>query len=108
MAFPEFKNVRIAGIAAGVPKQVFSNLNPDESDSISSEYTPEAFVQTTGVKERRVSDTLTTSDLCYEAAERLIAYLGWNKDDIETLIFVTLAVDFFLPTTSCILQNRLG
>ena len=72
MAFLEFKNVRIAGISAGVPKQIFSNLHPDESDSISKEYTPEAFVQTTGVKERRVSDTLTTSDLCYVAAEKLI------------------------------------
>ena len=108
MAFLEFKNVRIAGIAAGVPKQVFSNLNPDESDSISSEYTPEAFVQTTGVKERRVSDTLTTSDLCYEAAERLIADLGWNKDEIEALIFVSQTADYFLPATSCILQYRLG
>ena len=107
MAFLEFKNVRIAGIAAGVPKQVFSNLNPDESDSISPEYTPEAFVQTTGVKERRVSDTLTTSDLCYEAAERLIADLGWNKDDIEALIFVSQTADYILPCTACILQDRL-
>lgn len=108
MAFLEFKNVRIAGIAAGVPKQIFSNLTPDESDCISSEYTPEAFVQTTGVKERRVSDTLCTSDLCYEAAERLIADLGWEKSEIGALIFVSQTADYFLPATSCILQERLG
>lgn len=108
MAFIEFKNVRIAGISAGVPKQVFSNLHPDESDCISSEYTPEAFVQTTGVKERRVSDTLCTSDLCYEAAEKLIADLGWNKEEIGALVFVSQTADYFLPATSCILQERLG
>lgn len=108
MAFLEFKNVRIAGIAAGVPKQVFSNLHPHETDSISSEYSPEDFVKVTGVEERRVSDTLTTSDLCYEAAERLIADLGWEKSEIEALIFVSQTADYWLPATSCILQDRLG
>ena len=108
MAFLEFKNVRIAGIAAGVPKQIFSNLHPDESDCISSEYAPEDFVKVTGVEERHVSDTLTTSDLSYEAAERLIVDLGWNKDDIGAIIFVSQTADYWLPATSCILQERLG
>ncbi len=108
MAFLEYKNVKISGIAAGVPKQVFSNLHPDESDCISSEYTPEAFVETTGVKERRVSDTLCTSDLCYEAAEKLIAELGWDKNEIGALLFVSQTADYWLPATSCILQERLG
>lgn len=108
MAFLEFKNVRIAGIAAGVPKQVFSNLHPDETDCISSEYAPEDFVKVTGVEERRVSDTLTTSDLCYEAAEKLIADLGWNKEEIEAIVFVSQTADYWLPATSCILQDRLG
>ena len=85
MAFLELKNVRIAGISAGVPKFVASNLHPLEDDGISSEYTPEAFVETTGVLERRISDKLTTSDLCYEAAEKLIADLNWDKADIEAL-----------------------
>ena len=80
MAFLDFKNVRIAGIAAGVPKAVSSNLHPTELDNFSSEYAPEDFVATTGVLERRVSDTLTTSDLCYVAAERLIADLGWRSE----------------------------
>ena len=52
MAFLEFKNVRIAGIAAGVPKNVADNLHPSEDDNISKEYTPEDYVKTTGVKER--------------------------------------------------------
>lgn len=108
MAFLEFKNVRIAGIAAGVPKNVLSNLHPDASDGISSEYSPEEFVKTTGVKERHVSDNLCTSDLCYEAAEKLIAELNWNKNEIEALVFVSQTADYVLPCTSCILQDRLG
>lgn len=108
MAFLEFRNVRIAGIAAGVPKNIASNLHPLEDDGISSEYTPEAFVETTGVLERRISDRLTTSDLCYEAANKLISDLKWDKSEIEALIFVSQTADYILPATACILQDRLG
>lgn len=108
MAFLEFKNVRIAGIAAGVPKNVVSNLHPAENDGVSSEYSPEDFVKTTGVKERHVSGTLCTSDLSFAAAEKLISDLGWDKSEIEALIFVSQTADYILPCTACILQERLG
>lgn len=108
MAFLEFKNVRIAGVSAGVPKFIASNLHPLEDDGISNEYTPEAFVETTGVCERRISDKLTTSDLCFEAAEKLIADLQWEKSEIEAIVFVSQTADYILPATACILQNRLG
>ena len=108
MAFLEFRNIRIAGIAAGVPKFVASNLNPLADDSTSGEYSPQAFVETTGVLERRISDDLTTSDLCFEAAEQLISDLGWKKSEIEALVFVSQTADYILPATACILQDRLG
>ena len=108
MAFLEFKNVRIAGISAGVPKNVVSNYTRKQGEDISVDYTPEAFVETTGVKERRCSETLTTSDLSFAAAEKLIADLGWEKSEIEALVFVSQTADYFLPATACILQDRLG
>ena len=108
MAFLEFKNVRIAGIAAGVPENIASNLHPSDQDNISHEYSPEEYVKTTGVEERRVSSELTTSDLCYAAAEQLIQDLGWDKNDIGALIFVSQTPDYILPATACILQDRLG
>ena len=108
MAFLEFKNVRISGVAAGVPKTIASNLHPSEQDNVSHEYSPEEYVKTTGVEERRVSSVLTTSDLSYAAAERLIGDLGWNKEDIGALIFVSQTPDYILPATACILQDRLG
>lgn len=108
MAFVDFKNVRIAGISAGIPKFVASNLHPLENDGVSSEYSPEAFVEATGVLERHVSNTLTTSDLCFEAAEKLITDLQWDKSEIEALVFVSQTADYVLPATACILQDRLG
>ena len=106
MAYLHYSNVRIAGIAAGVPKTVKNNLI--DAENISSEYTPEDFVKTTGVIERHVSPTLCTSDLCYEAAEKLIADLQWDKSEIGALVFVSQTADYILPATSCILQDRLG
>ena len=108
MAFLEFKNVRIAGVAAGVPKNIADNLHPLPEDDISKDYTPEEFVKATGVKERRVSYELTTSDLCYAAAVKLITDLGWNKEEIGAIIFASQTPDYILPATSCILQDRLG
>ena len=108
MAFLEYKNVRIAGIAAGVPENVVSNYTLKSGVDISSDYTPEAFVETTGVQERRCSETLTTGDLCFAAAEKLIAELEWDKNEIEALIFVSQTADYVLPATACILQDRLG
>ena len=108
MAFLEFKNVRIAGMAAGVPKNVSSNLHPTDKDMVSSEYSPEDYVKTTGVMERRTSRKLTTSDLSYGAAEKLIADLGWDKNEIDALVFVSQTPDYILPATACILQDRLG
>ena len=108
MAFLEFKNVRISGIAAGVPSNVASNILPSDQDNISHDYSPEEYVKTTGVEERRVSRTLTTADLCYAAAERLIKDLAWNKEEIGALIFVSQTPDYVLPATACILQDRLG
>lgn len=112
MAFLEIKNVVISGIAAGVPKNIKSNLliSAESSDTVSfsKDYTPEDFVKTTGVCERRVSKTLCTSDLCYAAAEKLISDLGWNKTEIEAIVFVSQTPDYILPATACILQDRLG
>jgi len=105
MAFLEIKNVRIAGIASGVPATIVRNTD----DTVHSEnYDAASFVESTGVEERRFSPVLTTSDLGYMAAEKLIMDLGWNKSDIDGLLFVSQGHDYIEPATACILQDRLG
>lgn len=108
MAFLVLPNVRIAGFSAGVPKKISNNLKPTKDDVISSDYSLEDYVKATGVSERRTSKVLTTSDLSFAAAEQLITDLGWNKKDIEALVFVSQTPDFIFPATACILQDRLG
>lgn len=105
MSFLQVKNVRIAGVCANVPEQVVIN---DESSMSGLGYKASDFVHTTGVAQRHVSQTLTTSDLCYKAALRLLDDLSWEKDSIDCLVFLSQTQDYFYPATSCILQDRLG
>ena len=62
-----------------------------------------------GIKNRRVVDDKTcASDLAYAAAEKLFADSQIARDDIDLLIMATQSPDYMMPTTACILQDRLG
>lgn len=103
MAFLEFSNIEIKGFSAAVPKEIEENaeypfFHGDEA---------EKFMKSTGVERKRGSRTLTFSDLCMPAANKLITDLKWNKSEIDALIIVTQSQDYKLPATSCILQNKL-
>ncbi len=102
MAFLSIKNVAIAGISAGVPKQIMPTI------STTDKYDAQAFAETTGVVEKRYSNDFTTSDLGQAATEQLIADLEWDKKEIGALVFVSQTPDYILPATSCILQDKLG
>lgn len=102
MAFLSIKNVAIAGISAGVPKQVMPTI------STTDKYDADAFAETTGILEKRYNNDFTTSDLGEKAAEQLIADLNWDRKEIGALIFVSQTPDYVLPATACILQDKLG
>lgn len=105
MAFLTTYHTEIKGISACVPKQTVRTSDY----RMFSEQEKNMFVKNVGIHERRVAPPhLTTSDLCYFAAEKLIHELQWKKEDINCLIFVSQSPDYFLPATSIILQNRLG
>jgi len=61
----------------------------------------------TGIRERRVASNNETSlDLAVGAAE--IVLEDYDRDKIDFVILCTQSPDYFLPTSSCILQERLG
>lgn len=62
----------------------------------------------TGIESRHICPPgITASDIAHEAAEKLFAN-GIDRDIIDFLILCTQSPDYFLPTTACILQDRLG
>jgi 3-oxoacyl-[acyl-carrier-protein] synthase III len=61
----------------------------------------------TGIFTRSISsDNQTALDLAFEAGSRLINEIS-SKDDIDLVVLVTQSPDYVLPTSACILQNRL-
>lgn len=107
MAFLNVGNVRLSGVAACVPARKEENRT---LPVFASEEDASKFIATTGIERRRIADDrTTTADLCYHAAERLIENVwGGGRSGIDCLIFVTQTPDYYLPATSCILQQRLG
>lgn len=106
MAFQEIKNVKIVGIAAAVPSKVVEN---SESGLFQNQDEFNRFVETTGIERRHIVENgVCASDLCFEAAEKLITELNWDKNEVDCLIFVSQTPDYKLPATSCILQSKLG
>lgn len=63
----------------------------------------------TGINARHIAGAgECASDLGVKAAEKLFQNGAIRRDEIDFLLFCTQTPDYFLPTTSCIMQERLG
>lgn len=106
MAFMSFNGVGIRALAAAVPHTIIDNYKY-------TQYFPEEQVKEVvdkiGVYQRRFADDKTcSSDLCYAAAEKLIADNDIDRSEIDLLVFISQTPDYRMPATSVLLQNRLG
>ena len=105
MAIQHIHKVRIAGMSVCVPRNTVRNedcgLFPDAKSY-------ESFLASVKIKERRVVEPgVTCSDLCYAAADKLLNDLGWDRSEVDLLVFLSQTPDYPVPATSCILQERL-
>ncbi len=97
----------IKAISYYLPEKVLTN---EELVAEFPEWTVEKIAEKVGVNQRHVaSDDETAADLAFNAAEKLFSdNESIRKDDIDFIILCTQSPDYTLPTTACILQNRLG
>ena len=62
-----------------------------------------------GVTSRHLAaDNETAGDLAGKAARRLFEEYGISPSEIDFLLLCTQSPDYFLPSTACLLQHRLG
>jgi len=106
MSFLKFQGVGITALSGAVPRTVIDNYKY-------TQYFPEdqvrEVVDKVGIYERRFADEKTcSSDLCFAAAEKLIADNGIDRNEIDLLIFISQTPDYRMPATSVLLQERLG
>ncbi|MCA9103719.1 MAG: 3-oxoacyl-ACP synthase, partial [Planctomycetales bacterium] len=63
----------------------------------------------TGIRQRRIAaPNECASDLGVAAANKLFTAHGIERDSIDFLLFCTQTPDYPLPTTACLVQERLG
>ncbi|MGI6497032.1 MAG: 3-oxoacyl-ACP synthase III family protein [Kiritimatiellia bacterium] len=99
-------NSRIVNIAVYLPEIRLPNSTLAE---IYPGWTAEKIFEKTGIRERRVcAESETAGDLAELAAKKLLAGHGVDPTTVDFIILVTQSPDYFLPTTACMLQHRLG
>src|SRR6266436_3804833 len=63
----------------------------------------------TGISERHIAGPdECSSDLAMAAAQKLFLSGVLAPADVDCLLLCTQSPDYFLPTTACLLQDRLG
>jgi 3-oxoacyl-[acyl-carrier-protein] synthase-3 len=96
---------RIEAIASHFPA---AELNNAELSRLYPDWPAEKILEKTGIASRRIAAPGETSaDLAYAAARKLFE-TGVDPASIDYLLFCTQTPDYVLPTTACILQDRLG
>lgn len=95
----------IAAIAYCLPDAL---LNNDELAARFSDWTPEKILEKTGIAERHIArEDECASDLAIQACERLFESSSCRREDVDFLLLCTQSPDYFLPSTACIVQERL-
>jgi 3-oxoacyl-[acyl-carrier-protein] synthase-3 len=97
----------IKAISYYLPERVLTN---EDLVKDFPEWSVDKIANKIGVNERHICDDNETSvDLAIKACEKLFAdYSSIDKGQIDFLILCTQSPDYFLPTSSCIVQDKLG
>lgn len=73
------------------------------------EWSVEKVAKKVGIHERRVAaDGETAGDMAEKAARQLFDEYGIDPQSIDFILLCTQSPDYHLPTTACLLQQRLG
>lgn len=88
-----------------MPEKILTNSDLEKMVETNDEW----IVSRTGIRERHIAAPHeATSDLAYEAAVRALDSAGMKAEDLELIIVATVTPDSTVPSTACILQDKLG
>ncbi|MBN2682933.1 MAG: ketoacyl-ACP synthase III [Bacteroidales bacterium] len=94
---------KISNIAVYLPENVLTN---EEIAAVSENLTAEKIEKKLGIQKRHIAaNNETALDLAFNACDSLLK--NYDKNSIDFLVLCTQSPDYFLPTSACILQNRL-
>src|SRR5574344_1630854 len=101
---------------SNVSIQAISSFLPNEIVNFRQHYSPvfgekrvNETIRATGVEQsHKAGNDQTSSDLCYEATLKLLSEEQVDISSVDGLIFVSQTADYIMPSTSVVLQNKLG
>lgn len=98
--------VYIKDIAYYLPKRVLTN---EELLQSFPEWSCDKVFDKLGIKERHISaPTETVTDMAVCAAENLFTQDVVNREDVDFLLLCTQSSEYYLPSSACLVQSRLG
>lgn len=96
----------IKGISYYLPEKIVTN---EELLQEFPEWSVDKVAAKVGVNSRHLAaDDETAGDMAEKAARKLFEEYNIDPKSIDFLMLCTQSSDYFLPSTACILQNRLG
>jgi 3-oxoacyl-[acyl-carrier-protein] synthase-3 len=99
------RDVRFVSFGRYVPDRVLTNEDLERMVDTSDEW----IVTRTGIRERRIAaPEQAASDLALPAARDALAAAGIEAKDLDAILVATVTGDYWFPSTSCLLQARLG
>ena len=99
-------NAYIKGTSYYLPEKVVTN---EDLVKDYPKWDAEKVAQKVGVIERHVAaEDETAGDMAVKAAQRLFTEYGIKASSIDFVLLCTQSPDYHLPTTACIVQDRLG
>lgn len=93
--------MEILGTGSYLPERVISN---DDLSKI-VETNDEWIVSRTGIKQRRISDGETTSQMAAKAALEALNDAGVKPEEVELILLATMTGDEAMPNTACKVQQ---
>lgn len=96
----------IKAISYYLPEKIVTN---EEIAQKFPEWTVEKINSKIGIKQRHIAaENETASDMAIKASEKLFSEHEIDRNAIDFVLFCTQSADYFLPSTVCIIQNRLN
>jgi 3-oxoacyl-[acyl-carrier-protein] synthase III len=100
------KHAVIGGIEHYLPENVLSTADLSREFP---EWSVEKIDKKTGIQVRHIAGPEEcSSDLAVAAAQKLFASGVCRPEEVDYVLLCTQSPDYFLPTTACLVQDRLG
>ena len=100
----ELRHATITAVGHYVPEKILTNADLEKMVDTSDEW-----IRTrTGICERHILEKGATSDLAVKAIHQVLAHRGITAGELDLIIVATITPDMMLPTTACVVQEKIG